>query len=133
MTELVKQLQSVDAQLEQKRSDVSSLDAKISLKKEELEQLAPRIQSLEERAKLLADANQKSVDGAELKLKDIYLKTEKALKLLKETRDSEKQMRENIAERTLALDRREEVIRRKESLLSDAEYRAAELRKYMKL
>lgn len=130
---MLKELEKSQLRLEQLKSEVSSTEAKLAVKKQLLTESEDKL----DQAKIVADttlqSTQERVTAAEERLKLIVVEATKAAKQLNELKNQEDRMRRDLAARMLELDKREEVIERKERLLSDTEQKVAEFNRFMKL
>lgn len=133
MKNLVSQLDEAQAALEQKQTNLSSLTAKESDLKDRVKEKNDELEALESKIEFASTAYNKKLEDAKAYLKELYGKAEDALKLYKKTMADVSNEREDIATRTLAVQKREEAASRKEKLLKDAEGQVAELHRYMKM
>lgn len=132
-TAVLKQLQSSQEQLERAKSDLSSIEAKLVVEQQRLDKLEEKTKhKLAEHNSFIERITQEQLK-AEDGLKLIYSKAETAAATLRDLEITTDATRKEIAKRALALDKREEVIERKEKLLKDTEQRVAEFNRFMKL
>lgn len=127
------QLDEAQAALEQKQTNLSSLTARESDLQDRVKEKEEELEALEGKIELTSSAYDKKIKDSEDRLKELYGKAEDALKLYKKTMADVNDAREDIATRTLAVQKREEAASRKEKLLKDAEGQVAELHRYMKM
>ena len=130
---LADKLDEAQAALEHKQTNLSTLTAKEADLKDRVKEEEDKLESLQAKFKFASEAYDEKVKDSEDRLKELYGKADNALTLFKKTMRDAESIREDLATRTLAVEKREEAVSRKEKLLKDAEGQVAELHKYMKL
>lgn len=117
--ELKKNKADLESQISAANNDLASVSKHILAKKSELDKAVELFDT-----KYTEQENQ---------LKLLLTKCEKAATLFKQLDDKSARTREDLAMRELALNKREEVVSRRESLLKGAEQRVQEYNQFMRL
>ena len=116
--------------LSNEKSDLESDKASLLL---DVDTLTEKIEKAKGLLKGLNSDYEMRLDNSEDELKAIKVRINEAYERLKDILREDKSIRESFAERELLLQKREEVVKRKEIKLAGAEERVQALDKYMKL